>query len=188
MSSGNSNSNKGAVTRTKKEKTERKNKRQGNIAEYIVVHKLVKKAIQEVNTFFNDSDYSIHWVSGAAKDIQATSDDEHQYDCSKTDDGAGYDIKLVSEDNNKTMYIEVKSSSSDNCSFYMSLNEYTFAKSKNTINEQYRIVFVSNINVNDSSSVPKISFIDASLDDAFNSHAIQYNVIYNKEKLEENKK
>lgn len=188
MSSGNSNSNKGAVTKTKKEKTERKNKRQGNIAEYIVVHKLVKKAIQGVNNFFYDSDYSIHWVSGAAKDIQAMSDDEHQYDCSKTDDGAGYDIKLVSEDNNKTMYIEVKSSSSDNCSFYMSLNEYKFAKSKNTINEQYRIVFVSNINVNDSSSVPKISFIDASLDDAFNSHAIQYNMIYDKEKLEKNKK
>ena len=59
---------------------------------------------------------------------------------------------------------------------------------KHTINEQYRIVFVSNINVNDSSSAPKISFIDASLDDAFNSHAIQYNMIYDKEKLEKNKK
>ncbi|MBP5424059.1 MAG: DUF3883 domain-containing protein [Paludibacteraceae bacterium] len=183
MSNGNNDSNKGAVTRTKKEKTERKNKRQGNIAEYIVVLKLAEKVIPEVNTFFNDLDYSIHWVSGAAKDIQTTSDDKHQYDCSMTDDGAGYDIKLVSKDEDKTMYIEVKSSSSKNCSFYMSLNEYNFAKSKNAINEQYRIIFVSNINVNDSSSIPKIAFIDASLEDAFDSNAIQYNMIYNKEKL-----
>jgi hypothetical protein len=185
MNSGNSDSNKGAVTRTKKEKTERKNKRQGNIAEYIVVLKLVEKAFQEVNTFFDNSDYSIHWVSGAAKDIQTMSDDNHQYDCSETDDGLGYDIKLVSKD--KTMYIEVKSSSSENCSFYMSSNEYNFAKNKNTINEQYRIVFVSNINVNDSRSVPKIAFIDASLEDAFKSYAIQYNMVYDKEKIEKNK-
>jgi hypothetical protein len=187
MSSGNSDSSKGAVTRTKKEKTERRNKRQGNVAEYLVLLKLVEKAIPEVNTFFNNSDYSIYWVSGAAKDIQTTSDDKHQYDCSKTDDGAGYDIKLVSLDGDKTMYIEVKSSSSENCSFYMSVNEYNFAKSKNTINEKYRIVFVSNINVNDSLSAPKISFIDASIDDAFNSDTIQYNMIYDEEKFKKSK-
>jgi hypothetical protein len=69
----------------------------------------------------------------------------------------------------------------------MSSNEYNFAKNKNTINEQYRIVFVSNINVNDSRSVPKIAFIDASLEDAFKSYAIQYNMVYDKEKIEKNK-
>lgn len=187
-SSGNGDSIKGAVTRTKKEKTERKNKRQGNIAEYIVVLKLVEKAIPEVKTFFNDADYSIHWVSGAAKDIQTMPDDKHQYECNETNDGAGYDIKLVSKVENKTMYIEVKSSSSDNCSFYMSANEYSFGKSKNTINEQYRIVFVSNLNVNDCSPRPKIAFIDASLEDAFNFSATQYYMIYDEEKFKKFKK
>ena len=70
----------------------------------------------------------------------------------------------------------------------MSANEYSFGKSKNTINEQYRIVFVSNLNVNDCSPRPKIAFIDASLEDAFNFSATQYYMIYDEEKFKKFKK
>lgn len=174
----------GAVTKAATERTERRNKRQGNVAEYIVVLKLAEKKIAEVNDFFGDSEYEIYWVSGAAKEIQTVEKvDKRIYDCSQTDDSVGYDIKLVSKDKDKTMYIEVKSSSSADCSFFMSANERDTASRTDTVNEKYRIVFVSDLKVDDSNSVPKVVFIDAALDAAFNSYPTQYNMVYDKDKM-----
>lgn len=184
MSKGTGAARRGGVTKIATERSERRNKQQGNIAEYIVVLKLVDRGIPQVNEYFKDCDgYDISWVSGAAKDIQTIESDTHAYDCTETNDGAGYDIKLVSKNKGKVMYIEVKSSSGDNCSFFMSENERSTAIRKNSETEQYRIVFVSNIRIDDSESKPGITFIDAPLEEAFNSHPTQYNVVFDEEKL-----
>lgn len=180
----------GAVTLSESQKKEKKNKRQGNIAEYLVVTKLVEKAFKEVNKFFGGEEYTISWVSGGANEIRTIEGAEHKYDCSRTDDNAGYDIELVSKDGTRKMYIEVKSSSSENCSFFMSAKELEESKKKNTSNslQQYRIVFVSGINVSEIGCNPKITFIDAPVEEVFNSSAVQYNMVYSKEKYEELKK
>lgn len=176
----------GAVTLRESQKNEWKNKRQGNIAEYLVVMKLVEKAFKEVNSFFCDEDYTIYWVSGGAMEIQTIDEDEHKYDCSHINDDAGYDIELVSKDKTRIMYIEVKSSSSEKCSFFMSAKELETSREKNTNEplQQYRIIFVSGINVSESSCSPKITFIDAPIEEVFDSKAIQYNMIYSKEKFD----
>lgn len=177
----------GAVTKVATERSERRNKRQGNIAEYIVVHKLHERAIKEVNEFFGGNDYDIYWVSGAAKEIRPQGDVIPVYDSLTTDDSAGYDIKLVSKEKDKTMYIEVKSSSSSNCSFFMSANERETAARIDTGNAQYRIVFVSDINIDDNDSAPKVVFIDATLEDAFNSYPTQYRMVYDEDKMMKSK-
>lgn len=74
------------------------------------------------------------------------------------------------------MCIEVKSSSSNDCSFFMSANEY---KKAQEIGEFYRIIFVSNMDKEDKT----ISFIDGSVKNVFDAFPTQYNVVYNKEKL-----
>jgi hypothetical protein len=57
----------------------------------------------------------------------------------------------------------------------MSSNERDVANTKNNnINERYRIIFVSNL----KNSKPKVHFIDAELEDAFNAYPIQYNMVY----------
>lgn len=177
----------GAVTKVATERSERRNKRQGNIAEYIVVHKLHERAIKEVNEFFGGNDYDIYWVSGAAKEIRPQGDVIPVYDSLTTDDSAGYDIKLVSKEKDKIMYIEVKSSSSSNCSFFMSANERETAARIDTGNAQYRIVFVSDINIDDNDSAPKVVFIDATLENAFNSYPTQYRMVYDEDKMMKSK-
>ena len=174
----------GGVSTAATERTGRQNKKQGNTAEYLTVMKLAKKEVKEVNEFFGDQGYSIHWVSGAAKDIQTAEGQDMPYSCSETNDACGYDIRLESEDGSKKMYIEVKSSSTDNCSFYMSANELEKAIEINGKNEgeQYRIIFVSSLNVNDPNSHPRITFIDAKIEDGFEYHALQYNVVYRNQK------
>ena len=173
------NVHKGAVTTSKTAQLERKNKYQGNWAEYIVICLLEEEKFKEVNEFLG-RDYSIYWVSGAAKEIQDLETKDHKYDCTNTNDSVGYDIELISNDKSKRMYIEVKSSSQENCSFYMSANEREVAITKNNENERYRIIFVSNLDINNSKSIPKAHFINAPLEDAFNAYPIQYNMVYNK--------
>lgn len=173
--------NSGAVTERNTSKKNKESKRQGNRAEYIVILALAQKKISEVNTFFDDEDYSIIWKSGAANEISKAEGDQNEYDTSQVNDGAGYDIELVSKkDPNKKMFIEVKSSSSNDCSFFMSINEYNKAKEIERNGETYRIVFVSNMD----SEETKISFINGSVKDVFEAIPTQYNVIYKKEKIE----
>ena len=62
----------------------------------------------------------------------------------------------------------------------MSANEREVAITKNNENERYRIIFVSNLDINNSKSIPKAHFINAPLEDAFNAYPIQYNMVYNK--------
>lgn len=181
VSSG-SRSNRGAVTERNTNKKNKEIKRQGNRAEYIVILALVQKKIGEVNTFFNSEEYSIFWISGAANEILKAEDDQYEYDTSQVYDGVGYDIELVGKEHpNKKMCIEVKSSSSNDCSFFMSANEYKTAQEKERNGEAYRIVFVSNMD----SEETKISFIDGSVKDVFEAIPTQYNVIYKKEKIAE---
>ena len=174
----------GGVSTAATERAGRQNKKQGNAAEYLTVMKLAAKDIEEVNRFFDYQEYSIHWVSGAAKDIMTSETHENLYDCSETNDGAGYDIRLESKVCSKKMYIEVKSSSTDNCSFFMSANELEKAIeiNKNNKSEQYRIIFVSELNVNDHNSSPCITFIDTKIEDGFNCRPLQYNVVYKNQK------
>ncbi len=170
----------GAVTERNTSKKNKESKKQGNRAEYIVILALAQKKISQVNTFFNNEAYSIIWKSGAANEISKAKDDTFEYDTSQVDDGAGYDIELVGKnDPNKKMFIEVKSSSSNDCSFFMSINEYNKAKEIERNGETYRIVFVSNMD----SKETKISFIDGSVKDVFDAIPTQYNVIYNKERI-----
>jgi hypothetical protein len=172
--------NNGAVTERNTSKKNKESKRQGNRAEYIVILALAQKIISEVNTFFDNEDYSIIWKSGAANEISKAEGDQNEYDTSQVDDGAGYDIELVGKnDPNRKMFIEVKSSSSNDCSFFMSINEYNKAKEIERNGETYRIVFVSNMD----SKETKISFIDGSVKDVFDAIPTQYNVIYNKERI-----
>lgn len=172
--------NGGAVTERKTNKKNKESKRQGNRAEYIVILALAQKKISEVNTFFDNEDYSIIWKSGAANEISKAEGDQNEYDTSQVNDGAGYDIELVSKkDPNKKMFIEVKSSSSNDCSFFMSINEYNKAKEIERNGETYRIVFVSNMD----SEETKISFINGSVKDVFEAIPTQFNVIYKKEKI-----
>lgn len=185
---GITNTGNGGITRSTTEKTERRNKKQGNIAEYIVIIKLANKEIEQVNSFFQYKDYNIFWVSGAAKEIQIIKEDKQIYNSSETEDSAGYDIKLVSIDKTKTMYIEVKSSSSDNCSFFMSANELDEASKKNSQSEQYRIIFVSNINIKDKNRQPRITFIDAPIDEVFDAKMVQCNMTYNQDRFNRYKK
>ena len=169
--------NSGAVTERNTSKKNKESKRQGNRAEYIVILALAQKKISEVNTFFDNEDYSIIWKSGAANEISKAKDDQNEYDTSQVDDGAGYDIELVGKkDPNNKMFIEVKSSSSNDCSFFMSINEYNKAKEIERNGETYRIVFVSNID----SEETKISFIDGSVKDVFEAIPTQFNIIYKK--------
>jgi len=170
----------GAVTERKTSKKNKESKKQGNRAEYIVILALAQKKISEVNTFFDYKDYSIIWKSGAANEISKAEGDQNEYDTSQVDDGAGYDIELVGKnDPNKKMFIEVKSSSSNDCSFFMSINEYNMAKEIESNGETYRIVFVSNMDSEETT----ISFIDGSVKDVFEAIPTQYNVIYKKEKI-----
>lgn len=172
--------NGGAVTERNTSKKNKESKRQGNRAEYIVILALAQKKISEVNTFFDNEGYSIIWKSGAANEISKAEGDQNEYDTSQVDDGAGYDIELVGKnDPNRKMFIEVKSSSSNDCSFFMSINEYNKAKEIERNGETYRIVFVSNMD----SKETKISFIDGSVKDVFDAIPTQYNVIYNKERI-----
>lgn len=182
-----SNAGNGGFSKFNKGKLERRNKRQGNVAEYIVVLKLQKKEIEQVNAFFDNKDYSIYWVSGAAKDILAIEDDRHEYHSSETNDKAGYDIRLVASDLTKTMYIEVKSSSSENCSFFMSSEELSRARIKDTSSEKYRIIFVSNINLKIENCHPEVTFIDAPVDEVFDLRPVQYNMIFREDKYNQYK-
>lgn len=168
----------GAVSIKRKEYIGRKNKHQGNIAELIVINFIESNKIKEITEYFQNKEFQINWKSGAAKEIM--DDKNHNYDCSQTDDSVGYDIELVSE--SKKMYIEVKSSSQSDCSFYMSANELDKAKSLSNLNERHRVIFVSNLNINDPTSSPKVTFIDAPITDAFDAIPIQYNIIYKDKK------
>jgi hypothetical protein len=174
----------GIVTPTGEFKRQKKNKKQGNFAEYLVVLKLANRGIPEVNLFFNNGDYSIKWVSGASKLINKFEFDNYQYTEDQSNDGAGYDIELVSADKEKKMYIEVKSSSNEDCSFYMSSTEYNEAKKIEKGDKQiYRIVFVSKLDIFDPHCKPVLFFINDSIfnNAVFKAFPSEYNMVFDRE-------
>lgn len=180
LSSGSNGS--GLVTPKGQFKTQKQNKRQGNYAEYFVVLKLVNFLMPDVKDFLGE-DYSVKWVSGAAKLITKFNSDPGGYDTSETKDNAGYDIEVISADKEKHLYIEVKSSSTNNCSFIMSANEKEKAVDLDDgITHKYRIVFVSNFNIKDPNCVPEIHYIDETVSDTtvFDAIPREYNIIYKK--------
>lgn len=164
----------GAVTEHTKLKKERRNKSQGNTAEYLVVLKLQERAFEEVNNYFKQQKYKIKWVSGAYKAIQKVESDKNEYDISETNDSLGYDMKLVSEDNTREMFIEVKSSSSNDCSFYMSANEKMTATEKG---DSYRVFFVGNLDMQNPDSIPEIHII-GDIENSFEHRPVQYKMLF----------
>ncbi len=154
--------------------------RQGDAAEYLTIVKLSKKEIFQAVEFLGE-DYSIKWVSGASKRVERLKDMTVCYDCTESDDSIGYDIELISADKMKRLYIEVKSSSADDCSFIMSEREYRRAKELDSDESRYRVVFVASINLNDVNTRPKITYIDSPVYDerVFKASPVDYSVTYN---------
>lgn len=153
--------------------------RQGDAAEYLTIAKLSKKEISQAVEFLGE-DYSIKWVSGASKRVEKLQEMTGCYDGTESDDSLGYDIELISEDKMKHLYIEVKSSSADDCSFIMSEREYRRAKELDTDESRYRVVFVASINLNDVNARPKITYIDHPVHDGsvFKASPVDYSVTY----------
>lgn len=149
----------------------------GGIAEYLVVLKLAKREFEYVCEYFGTAGYDIIWKSGYAKDMDRIPEDNFEYDVTQTDDAAGYDIELVSKDGKqKKMFIEVKSSASEGCSFMMSANEYKKAEELEGKNLPYRLAFVTS----SSKGEPHIAIIPDKLIDesVFKPITLQYNIVY----------
>lgn len=144
---------------------DRQNRRQGDIAEYLALVNIAEGKIKEIDNYLG-SDYSIKWRSGAAKRIPTEKNILKNCITSETDDSLGYDIELQSADGKRKLLIEVKSSTSSECVFIMSQNEYARASqcASNKYDEKYRIIFVSNLNVGNPSNI-KISYLDYDIDD-----------------------
>lgn len=154
------------VDTTSKQHLDKSKQKQGDIAEYIVIAKLIRKEIPEVINFLGP-EYNIYWKSGAARRVPVSSEFVNKFTREGgIGDGIGYDIAVISKNGDKRLFLEVKSSTSGGCSFILSHNEYQTATKSYTQNERYRIVFVGNLNIADSSSVPTVHFIDHDLDSA----------------------
>lgn len=176
-------SGRGGYTERSQRKENLHNKKQGNLAEYYVILALANCKIEEVNYYFDQEKYSIIWKSGAANEVVKFEDDNFDYDTSNVDDNAGYDIELVKvNDPSKKMYIEVKSSSSSNCSFFMSIGEYIKALDIEKGGGCYRIIFVSNM----ATDHQKVTLIDKPISKSFDFYPTQYNVVFKKDKFENN--
>lgn len=177
----NTGSGGGAVDDANSKKKEKKMKLQGDLAEYFVILKLIEKEIREVNEWFENHEYEIHWVSGASKKVKKIESDKGLYDVTETSDKLGYDIELKQRDGDKKLYLEIKSSSSDGCSFLMSSNE--FKKSIDLAldkNSQYRIIFVTGMNSDIKQSKPVIHFIPEAINNEakFAHIPLKYNIVY----------
>lgn len=169
-------------------KQERKTQKQGDVAEYIVIRKLLANEIPQICEFLG-MDYKVSWVSGACDRMKCRfNDDADTFDSLEADtkkgDKAGYDISAISSDGKKKLLIEVKSSSGDTCDFKMSAREYVELchdrKDGDGVNVRARIIFVSNLSLNDSNCAPSVHYLDYSVGD--DSHfiltPIDYDVSY----------
>lgn len=108
---------------------------QGDSAEFLIVEMLRKREILEICEILDNEEYSVEWVSMAAER------QEH----ADGDDSLGYDIQLNNR-SGKTLYVDVKSHSGEDCTFRMSANEIRFAEAHATANrDEYRIIFVANV-------------------------------------------
>lgn len=153
----------------------KRSQRQGDVAEFLVITKLLQRKIERINRLLG-VDYSIKWMSGAA--LRNKYELNGEVETSGAKDNAGYDIELISKDGRKKLFLEVKSSSSEECSFVISCNELKKSREEG---DNYRIVFVSNLNLNDwKNSRPQIHFIDKNIDnpDYFVSTPLKMNVVY----------
>jgi len=109
-------------------------------AEYEVYEQICDKSIEDVVKKVGDyTRESVHWVSGAA----------HRKNKTRGNDRKGYDIEVCGK--NCTLHVEVKCSTSDGCSFFMSSNEMRTASS----DENYVIIFVGGV----ASENPQIQFV-----------------------------
>lgn len=143
-------------TRSAPKENEVKLQNQGYEAEKVVVNELRKKAIADINQFFDDQDYDVEWKSKAAEYFENTDGD----------DSLGYDILLRSADG-KILYVDVKSHEGEDCSFMMSANEVHFARTHlSDDKDEYRIIFISNFKLGSEDLHPSINVLPANfLDD-----------------------
>lgn len=159
-------------------KEHKRNTRQGDMAEYLVVRKLTDSSWKEVEQYVG-TDYKVFWVSGASRRFRPVKNDPRKYSTSKSSeqcgDGVGYDIRVVSSDGSRMLNIEVKSSSARECSFIMSAGEYTKACQSDI---PTRIVFVSNLHIDSPDCHPGITFVHNPISSAFARYPAQYVMIF----------
>ena len=103
--------------------------KEGDQAELLVVQKLRKREIIEINDYFDGEDYKVNWVSSTSERFEGNSN---------WDEKLGYDVELSSK-SGKQLFIEIKSYWYDEISFYFSTNELKVAKEKG---KEYRLIFV----------------------------------------------
>ncbi len=149
---------------------------QGDLAEYLVVRKLVDSPWPEVEPYVG-KDYKVNWVSGASRRFTPNSSDPLTYSISTKGEGSGHDIEVVSADGERRLYIEVKSSMGVDCTFRMSANEYEKGKPKQN-QPPTRIVFIGNLHTDDPTAKPRLTFIHQSIDRAFLPIPSQYIMVY----------
>ncbi len=116
-------------------KSERVGQANGDLAEYEVYNWIVEKKIKNVLDALGDysaDDDHIKWRSGAA----------HRLKQLKANDSLGYDMEVYGNEGDKVLYIEVKSSVGQECSFFMSENERLAAEKHQ---ENYAIIFVGGV-------------------------------------------
>lgn len=125
------------IAQYEKIESEELKQEQGDSAEQIVCKELRNKN-QELSNGLGIvlDDYDVDWRS------EASARTENNY---LGRDDLGYDIELIHKESGEKLYIEVKSSTKNECEFYMSKKEYEFAKEHA---EHYRIIFVGNMNKN----------------------------------------
>lgn len=154
----------GKVSQKRKHREERENATQGEMAERLVLKYLGEKKLKEAVDFLGER-YEVKWVSGNALNSVKENSAKWRRDKNAADN-LGYDIKVVSADGTKAMYIEVKSSSGRECRFVMSDNEYAKMVALNGHDHsRYRIVFVSDLNLKDPNSSPLVTLIDEDVTD-----------------------
>lgn len=125
----------------------------GDAAEGLVIHSLAKEEIAEVVEYLGHG-YTISWKSGAAKRVTRNAATAN-VKVEETTDGCGYDIELISADESRSLYIEVKSSVGAECRFNLSDTEFNMAAS----GKHYAVIFVANM-----ASNPKIAYLGNPID------------------------
>ena len=125
--------NRGSGAYTGKEQNGEPSKRQGDLAEYEVYNMILEKRFKEISDHVGEyKDENVKWLSGAA----------HRIKKYPANDSCGYDIEVSGSKG--VLYIEVKSSVGQECSFFMSANEKLAAESDEK-KDDYAVIFVGGV-------------------------------------------
>ena len=161
-SSGKRDKPSGAVTK----KGAANKQRIGDAAELLVFNLLKAHKISKIEEWIGKP-FQVKWISGAAA--------RHDQPSADIDDGAGYDMQLIAEDDeNDIYYVEVKGTTGSSCEFFMSANELKLAEAESSQN-RYRLIFVSNIKQGQKRGINVLN----PLEKIFHKDASEYIFSYN---------